>query len=130
MSLYNDFNLPIENTRLLDYAYIEAVKAPITIGYLASDTLFYALPELLKCKYDFMIHHIATLFLVIYTLYARDGSIMRFVPHLLICDTTNLLYNTAWIMKLFGFTSNPLIGFLEGFSALTLVFVRCIHMVR
>jgi len=96
--IYLDLQLQGEAALLVDYAPLEAVVSPVCIGYLAADTLFYALPNL---SVEYMVHHTLTLFLVWKGINA-PSYIVRFIPHLLICDTTQIFFNTAWLLRLAG----------------------------
>lgn len=83
------------------FNYSEEVAwfAPITLGYFVADTIFYALPELFKLKFEFLIHHVLTI-AVVHIGMNSHGQILRFFPHLLICDTTNIFFNIAWFLRL------------------------------
>ena len=85
----------------IDYAPITATIAPWCIAYLITDTLFYALPEVLRGKFDYIMHHILVLSLVISSLFG-PGSLLRYIPLLLISDTTNIFFNLAWLLRLVG----------------------------
>eukprot|EP01034_Spumella_vulgaris_P034368 gene34368-42384_t len=68
-----------------------------------------------------------TIFLVLSTLFAQ-GSLNRFIPHLLICDTTNIFFNTAWLMRTAGLKDHPVVTTLEVLFAVTFLFTRVINM--
>jgi len=115
------------NDVIINYAEKEAVVAPFCLGYLLSDTLFYAIPEALLGKFEYIIHHILTIYLVISTLVAH-GSITKFIPHLLICDTTNIFFNTAWLLRLTGFRGSIVVTYLELTFAIAFLFTRVINL--
>lgn len=81
----------------------------------------------MKGKYEYIIHHTLTLFLVISSLFG-NGEILRFIPHLLISDTTNIFFNIAWIMRLFGGKGSTVVVTLEMLFALSFLLVRVINM--
>ena len=125
--VYNDMNLDSEDLLTIDYAPITAVIAPWCIAYLVTDTVFFAIPEALIGKFEFIIHHVLTLTLVVSSLFA-PGAIMRFIPHLLISDTTNLLFNTAWLIRLSGGKKSRILLCLEVSFLLSFFLIRVINM--
>jgi TLC domain len=126
--VYCDFHLSAEAAASINYAPITAIIAPWCIAYLITDTIFYAIPELLKGKLEYMIHHILVLFLVISSLYG-PGSLLRFIPHLLLSDTTNIFFNTAWLLRLSESTKESfLVKFCELLFAVAFLLVRVINM--
>ena len=85
----------------IDYAPLTATIAPWCIAYLITDTIFYALPEVMRGKFDYITHHVLVLSLVMSSLYG-PGSLLRYIPLLLISDTTNIFFNLAWLLRLVG----------------------------
>ena len=127
--VFNDFILPINQYNLINYSLIEAKIAPFCMGYLISDTLFYALPQLInEMKYEYIIHHILTIYLVYCTISSNSGTINRFIPHLLICDTTNIFFNTAWLLRLTSMKNSLLVTILELIFALSFLLTRVINL--
>jgi hypothetical protein len=93
--LFQDINL--SESEFASFNYINAIGyvGPFCIGYLVSDTIFFALPELLlHQKFEYICHHVLSIYLVISTM-TGPSPFCKFIPHLLICDTTNILFNTA-----------------------------------
>ncbi len=111
----------------VDYAPLTATIAPWCIAYLITDGLFYAIPEALKGKLDMLAHHVLVLFLVASSLYG-PGSILRFIPHLLISDTTNIFFNLAWLFRLAGWNGSTIVAVCEVLFAASFLFVRVINM--
>ena len=126
-NIYADFNLSWEAAQGIDYAPITAVIAPWCIAYLMTDTIFFAIPEARLGKFEYIIHHALTLFLVTSSLFG-PGSILRFIPHLLISDTTNIFFNTAWLIRLFHGERSIILTFLEISFAVSFFFIRGINM--
>lgn len=126
-NIINDLNLGDEAAAMVDYAPITAIIAPWCIAYLVADTMFFAVPEALTGKFEYIIHHVLTLFLVTSSLFA-PGSILRFIPHLLISDTTNIFFNTAWLIRLFGGRRTVILIFLEVLFAVSFLLIRAINM--
>ena len=118
------------NNVIYDYGANEAIVAPICVGYLLSDTICYAINEVMTHnKYDYLIHHICTLVLVMFTLMAEDGSICKFIPLLLLCDTTNIFFNSAWLLRLIpNYRESFIVKILEILFLVAFIFLRTIHM--
>lgn len=127
ITIYKDFNLTAEAMTTIDYAPITGVIAPWCISYLVTDTVFFAIPDAFTGKFEYIIHHLLTLSLVVSSLFA-PGPIMRFIPHLLISDTTNLLFNTAWLVRLFGEKKSSILQFLEVSFLLSFFLLRAVNM--
>jgi hypothetical protein len=113
-----------------DYGANEVIVAPICIGYLLSDTICYAINEfMVHNKLDYLLHHICTLILVMFTIMAEDGSICKFIPLLLLCDTTNIFFNTAWLLRLVPkYRESNLVKILEMSFVVAFILLRTIHM--
>lgn len=126
-NIITDFNLSSDAAQLIDYAPLTAIIAPWCIAYLITDTIFFAIPEALVGKFEYITHHFLTLFLVTSSLFG-PGSILRFIPHLLISDTTNIFFNTAWLIRLFGGKGSILLTVLEISFAVSFLLIRVIHM--
>eukprot|EP01040_Poterioochromonas_malhamensis_P000210 gene210-220_t len=92
------FRFPNDLSDIL-YVYLEAPMVPFSFGYLLGDTLVYALPELFKVgTYDYLLHHVLSSWLLVNAM-SSSGHMMRYTPHLIICDTTNILFNIAWLLR-------------------------------
>jgi TLC domain len=126
-NIINDLSLGNEAAAMVDYAPITAIIAPWCVAYLVADTMFFAVPEALAGKFEYIIHHLLTLFLVTSSLCA-SGSILRFIPHLLISDTTNIFFNTAWLIRLFGGRRSFVLICLEISFAISFLLIRAINM--
>lgn len=110
--VYQDFLLTPEMAANVQYAVVESPVAPFVIGYLVGDTLCYAIQEMFALRFEFIIHHVLTLSLVCTSLIG-PGYFCRFIPHLIICDTTNIFFNIAWILRRCGFKGSNLVTGLE-----------------
>lgn len=125
--VYNDFILSSESAQIVDYALVNAVVAPWCIAYLVVDSLFFAIPEATKGKFSYIIHHFLVISLVVSSLY-WPGSTLRFIPHLLLSDTTNIFFNTAWLLRLTGRKDSFIVTSLEICFTISFFFLRTIHM--
>eukprot|EP01031_Cornospumella_fuschlensis_P041381 gene41381-50497_t len=111
-----------------DYSAIYGFMSPISLGYLIGDTLGYALPELIfHGKTEYMIHHVLSMWLVSVSIF-RDGRILRYIPHLLICDSTNIFFNTAWLMRTTSWKDSAIVPVLEVLFAVTFLAFRVINL--
>lgn len=127
LHIYRDSLLPLEVSKAVQYAVAEAAVAPFVIGYLVGDTLCYAIPEMFSLRFEFMIHHVLTLYLIVTSL-TGPGYFCRYIPHLIICDTTNIFFNTAWVLRRTGLRSSSVVTALELLFALSFFLVRVINL--
>lgn len=125
--IYNDSLLSPEIATSVQYAVVESSVAPFVIGYLVGDTLCYAVQEMFALRFEFMIHHVLTLALI-YSALAGPGYFCRFIPHLIICDTTNIFFNFAWLLRRSGFKGTSVVTLLEVFFAFSFLLVRAINL--
>ena len=80
-------------------------------------------------KFDYLLHHVCTLILVMFTIMAEDGSICKFIPLLLLCDTTNIFFNSAWLLRLIpNYRESFIVKILEILFLVAFIFLRTIHM--
>lgn len=70
-----------------------------------------------------MIHHVLSLWLV-YGLVGGEVNFDRYFAHLLICDTTNIFFCTAWVLRLAGYRDSFVVKVLEALFALGFLFLR------
>lgn len=124
--VYQDYIRPESELATIQYASLEATIAPFCIGYLVGDTLFYALPQMFRKDFEMIIHHIMTLWIVCSAIWA-PGHFCRYIPHLMMCDLTNVFFNTAWILRAAGY-QNKFITTLELLFAFSFLFVRAINL--
>jgi len=79
---------------------LEQYVLPFSFGMVVADTLVFALPKLFfEYNAEYILHHIVSLYIVIEFVIYKEIYI-RYLPHLLICDTTNLFYCLAWLFRL------------------------------
>lgn len=125
--IYEDFILSSAAASMVNYSLKEALIAPFCLGYLFGDTIFYAMKEAIRGRFEYIIHHILTLYLVFSTIIG-PGQINRFIPHLLICDSTNIFFNIAWIMRLTPLNGSIIVTTFELIFTLLFVLTRVINM--
>lgn len=123
----SDFYRIDSEAATMSYCVIEAGVGPFAIGYLTGDLICFAIPEALRGEFEFLIHHVAIIVIVSYSTF-QHPYVCRWIPHLLICDTTNLLFNTAWILRTTNLKESFVVKALEiGFAA-SFLFTRVIHL--
>jgi hypothetical protein len=122
------FHQDIYRPRDFDYAPISAWTAPISVGYLIGDTLGCAIPELLlQGKVEYLAHHSLTLWLI-WTSIFGPGQLLRYIPHLLLCDSSNICFNIAWLLRTTSWKDSSLVLGLELLFALLFLAFRVINL--
>lgn len=53
---------------------------------------------------------------------------MRLNPHFLICETTNIFFNTAWVLRAAGWRGNAVVLTFEYLFAFTFIPIRIINL--
>lgn len=124
--IYNDFqvtdpNKPIDLTIFLQFA------APFCIGFVLADTIFYAVPLIFRGNFEYIIHHALALWMT-YALLFGSGHFVRYFPHIVICDTTNGIFNFAWLLRLTGWKDSTLVSSMEIVFAVLFFFLRVINL--
>ena len=69
------------------FTFSETGVVPILVGYLVADLLCSALPQL---QWEYLLHHGLSLWLTVRGCLALPPYTARFIPHLLLCDATQL----------------------------------------
>mmetsp|Transcript_58389 Transcript_58389/g.114844 ORF Transcript_58389/g.114844 Transcript_58389/m.114844 type:complete len:285 (+) Transcript_58389:69-923(+) len=124
--IYNDFLVTDPNEPYVPAAYLR-FAAPFCLGFIVADTFFYAIPLIRRGNVEYIIHH-ALAFWMTYALLSSSGHLIRYFPHIIICDTTNGFFNLAWILRLSGFRDTVLVSFLEISFAVLFFFLRIINL--
>jgi hypothetical protein len=97
-------------------------------GYLVGDTVFLALPEFLKDgRYEYLIHHVFA-FVLFYGLLTSPVQIARYLPHLFICEVTNIFFIIAWHLRVHGLKSTLPVYICEFFFAVTFFITRILNL--
>jgi hypothetical protein len=127
--IFQDFLRTEAQLSVLHYAHVESTIAPFSFGYLIGDTLCYGIPELYyNGNLDFMIHHVISGILTVTSLHT-SGHLYRYVPHLLICDTTNIFFNVAWLLRTSEyFKGSTIVMILEILFAVFFLLTRVINL--
>lgn len=112
---------------MINYAPHNADVLPFNMGYLVADTIFIALPDLVKGKYAYFLHHCGA-FIMCFFLLNSKGYMSRFIPHLLITESTNLLFEIAWFLRLIGMADSTLILAVESGFVVLYLFTRVVNL--
>ena len=86
------------------------------------------------CMYAFKIHHksinmSSSLFLLgVAVVTVAPGSYLRLVPHFYICETTNIFFNLAWVLRAGGWKGNSVVLSFEYLFALFFFPIRIFNM--
>jgi len=127
--IYLDYNTPESVYTKMDYAkdFYGLNLLTYAFGYIMADTLFFTLPEIMKGKYEYLIHHGASLGLY-RGLLLTGGPIVRFIPHFMICESSNAIFNTAWFLRNGGGKDSVVLGLLEKLFAVAFFVLRIINL--
>lgn len=125
---FQDIIIPNYANGMVDYSHFLEFLTPILGAFVVADTLCYALPEsVLHNHHEYLIHHVLAILLFVPFLYG-PGALVRYYPHLVICETTNLLFNIAWLLRLAGFRTSPAVTICEVLFAIVFFFTRFINL--
>lgn len=127
LHVVQDFYRTESELAVIQYAPLEATISAFCIGYFVGDTLCYAIPQMWRKDFEFIVHHILTLWIISSAIWG-PGHFCRYIPHLLLADTTNIFFNTAWLLRLIGWQGHSFVTFLELAFALSFFLVRAIHL--
>lgn len=124
--IYKDF-LVTDYDNPLDYSAVLPFIAPLCVGFVVADTFFYAIPLSFTGNIEYLIHHGLALWLCSVFL-TGPGNLTRFYPHILICDTTNIFFNIAWLLRLVGYKDTPIVTVLEILFSVFFALIRCVNL--
>jgi hypothetical protein len=103
---------------------------PVVGGYLFSDMIYCAIPDAMKGQNILMFgHHILGLGLVFFSFFLTSST-ARFVPHLLICESSGIVFNLAWLVKSFGqsWADSRVVQILEYMFAVCFTLTRVVNL--
>ena len=124
--IYQDFQVtdpdqPFDMTVFINFA------APFCVGFIVADTFYYAIPLCFHGNVEYIIHHVLALWMT-YALLSSSGHLVRYFPHIVICDTTNAVFNLAWILRTTGLRNSVFVSTLEVSFAVLFFFLRIINL--
>mmetsp|Transcript_10188 Transcript_10188/g.9875 ORF Transcript_10188/g.9875 Transcript_10188/m.9875 type:complete len:253 (-) Transcript_10188:64-822(-) len=128
LHIYQDYLMvqsgaPVPNDH---YAVLESYVLAFGCAYIFADIICAALPDALHGKPLYMYHHVFTIALGVGVMYV-PGSYTRTVPHFLICETTNIFFNFAWVLRAMGF-KNFMVTIIEILFAISFFPIRIINL--
>ena len=126
-NVIRDFNRSEVETATLNYAVVEASVGPFCMGYFIGDLLCFALVEALHGEFEYAVHHVVVMVIISASVF-QHPFLCRWIPHLLICDTTNIFFNCAWLLRTVGLKDTVLVQTLEILFAVSFLFTRVINM--
>ena len=124
--IYKDF-MAVGTNGSVDYTDFLWFAAPFCTGFVLADTIFFAIPLCFRGNFEYIIHHALAIWMI-YSILCGSGHLMRFLPHLVICDTTNAVFNVAWLLRLTGYKDSPIVPVLESTFALLFFLLRNINL--
>lgn len=127
LHVIQDFYRPESALLTVQYAPLEATISAFCFGYFIGDTLCYAIPQMWRKEYEFIVHHVLTMWIMSSAIYS-PGHFCRYIPHLLLADTTNIFFNVAWLLRLAGWQNHWFVTTLELLFAASFLIVRAIHL--
>lgn len=126
--VYIDFQMTDAEQAVYNYTLINAAAAPFFTGYTVGDTLSHSIWEALQGKYEYIIHHIIILAVIYTGSEAPNGQLAKYIPHLLLCDTTNILFNTAWLLRTMNMRDSSIVFALEILFVIFFLLTRVVHL--
>lgn len=100
---------------------------PFCVGFILADTIYFAIPIAIRGNFEYIIHHVLVVWMI-YVLFTGSGHFFRYFAHIIICDTTNAVFNTAWFLRLTGHKDSSVVAVLEILFAVLFFFLRVINL--
>lgn len=123
-----DFTLSDEVVSSIEYPFLNMGAGAFFIGYTIGDTLSFSMWEAFQGKFEYMIHHVLILSMIYVTVEGGDGQVTKWIPHLLLCDTTNIFFNTAWLLRTMDLRDSAVVFALEILFVVFFLITRVIHL--
>ena len=107
----------------------ETVKnlGPFVYGYFIGDTLYYAIPEATTGKFDFLIHHLVSIWVGTNLMNCKSMEMRRFCPHFLIMEISAVFFGFGWILRIISYQNSIFITIFELLFAITFFIGRIIN---
>jgi hypothetical protein len=124
--IYHDIIRSPEERLAYDYAAAYGFTIPISLGYLISDSIVDAIPNV---NYAYMVHHLLAIGLFLSLYYTTlSGYIMRFYPYISITEITSVIFISNWFLKLDRSNIGGLTDFLEFLFIFLFAIIRLVHV--
>ena len=101
--------------------------APFVYGYLIGDILFYALPEAIAGKYEYIAHHVLGLWITGAVMSSARPEVLVLVPVFLITESSSIAFIIGWIMRYTSYKTSSMINYLDMIFALLFTVTRIIN---
>lgn len=116
-----------EELRETNYSELYAVIVPFTFGYFIGDTVMFAIPEMFKNHFEYVIHHIFSISITL-SIITITGPAIRFIPHTLIIEVSSLLFAFTSVLRAVGLRGSIIVSICEYLFAITFFLGRIVHM--
>lgn len=91
----------------------KSLVGPFTFAYLSVDTVFYAYHKATEGKFEYIVHHILALWVILALLNGQQPLVISLIPDILLCELSTILYLICWVMKSTSYKNMTLIKILE-----------------
>lgn len=130
-SAFTDYNRSVIESQGFNYGQYTGPAATFAMAYFISDTLTFAIEAAFKGDFGFITHH-ALILSITFSAARVDGFICKWIPHLLLMDTSAFVFNMAWLLRLIDTDKNSImkkyiILLLELSFVLFFFVTRCVH---
>lgn len=103
--------------------------APFSFGYLAADTLMYAVPEALAGRYEYLVHHVLGMGLF-YVVPLLSSDVAMYCSRVLIMESTSIFFTLAYVLRNTGRANSIFVPIFEIAFAVAFFLVRVLNMVH
>ena len=106
------------------------IYSPLVVCFFHTgiDTVFYAIPEMQRGNYEYIIHHALAIWVTVALADSKSPELLRLVPDVLLCELSTIFFAIGWIMRSTSYRSSPLIKGLEIVFAITFFATRVVNM--
>ncbi len=125
--LYLDINRNDYDHSQTNFADLYCIIVPYIFGYFIADNLMYSIPQFFQGHYDFFLHHLISIVLILGVIHVT-GNIIRFFPHVIICELSTLFFNFAWFIRKRDAQKSSLLKILEYMFAITFFLTRNVSL--
>lgn len=113
--------------RDVDYGELYVAIIPFTLGYFIADLIMYTIPEALQGRYVYFFHHVFAVVLLV-GVFEANAVVVRFLPHMLIMETSTIFFTTAWFLRLWGYRGSIMVKLSEMMFVLMFFLIRIVHV--
>lgn len=125
---HQDYMRGAEGLRTVNYAAEYGWFVPWIFGYFIGDTMMFAVPQALHGKYEYLFHHILGLGLMVSAIYIESPTILKFCPHMLICELSTYFFSVAYLLRLSGHRGSRMVSVFEISFAIFFFLTRIVNL--